>query len=148
MTNETTGYIICRTARKIHQYMTNILAEYDITPEQWVVLQIVAENEGLSQQDLSDRLEKDKNSTKALVERLLKKGFLQREKSMADKRLYQLGTTDKGLVLYKKIISLDNVFMQEIENDVTREELSAFMNTLNKIFPLPNLWYVPVRGLS
>ena len=65
MLQETTGYIICRTARKIHQFMTKVLADYDITPEQWVVLQIVSKEKNLSQQELAARLEKDKNSTKA-----------------------------------------------------------------------------------
>ena len=59
MLQETTGYIICRTARKIHQFMTRALADYDITPEQWVVLHIVSKEKNLSQQDLSERLEKD-----------------------------------------------------------------------------------------
>ena len=61
MYKETTDYVICRTARKIHQYMTRLLAEHNITPEQWVVLQIVANEENLSQQELSCRLEKLKS---------------------------------------------------------------------------------------
>lgn len=56
MLQETTGYIICRTARKIHQFMTKVLADYDITPEQWVVLQIVSKEKNLSQQELAARL--------------------------------------------------------------------------------------------
>ncbi len=88
MLQETTGYIICRTARKIHQFMTRALADYDITPEQWVVLHIVSKEKNLSQQDLSERLEKDKNSTKALVDRLIKKELLTRQKDDNDKRFY------------------------------------------------------------
>ncbi|MCR5756548.1 MAG: MarR family transcriptional regulator [Selenomonas sp.] len=133
MINETTGYKICRTARKIHQYMTNALAEFDITPEQWVVLQIVREEKGLSQQQLAERLEKDKNSTKALVDRLLKKGLLQRQKSEVDRRLYQLNVTNAGFLLAEKIILVDHVFMQALEDTISQEELTAFVNTLTKL---------------
>ena len=133
MLKETSGYVICRTARKIHQYMTNSLAEFDITPEQWVVLQIVVEEADLSQQKLAERIEKDKNSTKALVDRLLKKGLLRRQRSDDDKRLYQLRATDRGLALAEEIASLDNTFMQEIEGAVSEEELSMFMQTLIKL---------------
>ena len=133
MINETTGYVICRTARKIHQHMTNSLAQFDITPEQWVVLQIVAEEADLSQQKLAERLEKDKNSTKALVDRLIKKGLLKRQRSADDKRLYQLKATGSGLALADKIAPLDSTFMQEGEGNVTGEELSMFMQTLRKL---------------
>ena len=133
MLQETTGYIICRTARKIHQFMTKALADYDITPEQWVVLQIVSKEKNLSQQDLSTRLEKDKNSTKALVDRLIKKGLLMRQRSADDKRLYQLKATGSGLALAEKIAPLDSTFMQEVEGNVTGEELSMFMQTLRKL---------------
>ncbi|MBO6202951.1 MAG: MarR family transcriptional regulator [Selenomonas sp.] len=103
MLQETTGYIICRTARKIHQFMTKALADYDITPEQWVVLQIVSKEKNLSQQDLSARLEKDKNSTKALVDRLIKKELLTRQKDDNDKRFYKLQATAAGVQLTKKL---------------------------------------------
>jgi len=133
MINETTGYKICRTARKIHQYMTKAMAEYDITPEQWVVLQVVSDATGLSQQNLAQRLEKDKNSTKALVDRLIKKNLLQRQRSTADQRLYQLQLTDKGRSLTEKMTVLDRVFMQELEQAVTAEELEHFLQILDKL---------------
>ena len=101
MLQETTGYIICRTARKIHQFMTKVLADYDITPEQWVVLQIVSKEKNLSQQELAARLEKDKNSTKALVDRLIKKELLTRQKDDSDKRFYKLQATPAGIFLTK-----------------------------------------------
>lgn len=133
MLQETTGYIICRTARKIHQFMTKALAAYDITPEQWVVLQIVSKELNLSQQDLSARLEKDKNSTKALVDRLIKKELMTRQKDETDKRFYKLQATPAGVRLTKKIAELDYEFMQKVESDFTVEELASFTETLAKL---------------
>ncbi|MBO5650352.1 MAG: MarR family transcriptional regulator [Selenomonas sp.] len=133
MLQETTGYIICRTARKIHQFMTKALADYDITPEQWVVLQIVSKEKNLSQQDLSARLEKDKNSTKALVDRLIKKELLTRQKDDNDKRFYKLQATAAGVQLTKKLAELDYDFMQEAESGLTAEELASFTRILTRL---------------
>ena len=133
MLQETTGYIICRTARKIHQFMTKALADYDITPEQWVVLQIVSKEKNLSQQDLSTRLEKDKNSTKALVDRLIKKELLTRQKDDNDKRFYKLQATAAGVQLTKKLAELDYDFMQEAESGFTAEELASFTRILTRL---------------
>lgn len=133
MFQETTGYVICRTARKIHQYMTKLLADYNITPEQWVVLQIVVNKKNLSQQALSQHLEKDKNSTKALVDRLLKKGFLSRKKDPADKRLYRLQATSEGLALAKIIAARDYDFVHNAELELTPQELSSLIQLLGKL---------------
>ena len=133
MLQETTGYIICRTARKIHQFMTKALADYDITPEQWVVLQIVSKEKNLSQQDLSARLEKDKNSTKALVDRLIKKELLTRQKDDNDKRFYKLQATAAGVQLTKKLAELDYDFIQEAESGLTAEELASFTRILTRL---------------
>ena len=138
MLQETTGYIICRTARKIHQFMTKVLADYDITPEQWVVLQIVSKEKNLSQQELAARLEKDKNSTKALVDRLIKKELLTRQKDDSDKRFYKLqatpaGATPAGIFLTKELAKLDYDFMRETESGLTDEELTSFTKTLTRL---------------
>ena len=133
MIQETTGYIICRTARKIHQFMTRALADYDITPEQWVVLHIVSKEKNLSQQDLAERLEKDKNSTKALVDRLIKKELLTRQKDVNDKRFYKLQATPTGIQLAKELAELDYDFMQKAESGLTAEELASFTQTLTKL---------------
>jgi DNA-binding MarR family transcriptional regulator len=133
MLQETTGYIICRTARKIHQFMTKVLADYDITPEQWVVLQIVSKEKNLSQQELAARLEKDKNSTKALVDRLIKKELLTRQKDDSDKRFYKLQATPAGIFLTKELAKLDYDFMRETESGLTDEKLTSFTKKLTRL---------------
>ena len=121
------------TARKIHQFMTKALADYDITPEQWVVLQIVSKEKNLSQQELAARLEKDKNSTKALVDRLIKKELLTRQKDDSDKRFYKLQATPAGIFLTKELAKLDYDFMRETESGLTDEELTSFTKTLTRL---------------
>ena len=133
MLQETTGYIICRTARKIHQFMTRALADYDITPEQWVVFFMVRQQQKPTHLPLTERLEKDKNSTKALVDRLIKKELLTRQKDDNDKRFYKLQATPAGVQLAKKLAELDYDFMQEAESGLTAEELASFTQTLTKL---------------
>lgn len=69
------GYRICTTARKIHHCLTARFEKYDITPEQWVILRTVFENEGLSQKQLAQLVDKDANNVKVLVDKLVKKPF-------------------------------------------------------------------------
>ncbi|WP_173444590.1 MarR family winged helix-turn-helix transcriptional regulator [Selenomonas ruminantium] len=79
------------------------------------------------------RLEKDKNSTKALVDRLIKKELLTRQKDDSDKRFYKLQATPAGIFLTKELAKLDYDFMRETESGLTDEELTSFTKTLTRL---------------
>ena len=61
------GYDICYTARKIYQFLTKEFKYFDITPEQFVVLVKLSEENGISQMELANRLDKDKIMLKLWV---------------------------------------------------------------------------------
>lgn len=50
--------------------------EFDITPEQLIVLKELAKEEGISQKELSFRLDKDQNTVKAMIDKLELKSFI------------------------------------------------------------------------
>ena len=56
------GYTICTIARKIHQNLTHKFSPYNITPEQWVVLNQIHINKNISQKKLADIIQKDPNN--------------------------------------------------------------------------------------
>ena len=74
------GYDICYTARKIYQYIGKQIINFDITPEQLIVLKELAKEEGISQKELSIRLDKDQNTVKAMIDKLEVKSFIKRKK--------------------------------------------------------------------
>ena len=59
------GYTICTIARKIHQNLTHKFSPYNITPEQWVVLNQIHINKNISQKKLADIIQKDPNKCKS-----------------------------------------------------------------------------------
>ncbi|EEO36263.1 MULTISPECIES: MarR family winged helix-turn-helix transcriptional regulator [Fusobacterium] len=95
------GYDICYTARKIYQFLTKEFKDFDITPEQFVVLVKLSEENGISQMELANRLDKDKNNVKAMVDNLSKKGYLikKRIKPIKELILYILQKKPKLLFL-------------------------------------------------
>jgi MarR family transcriptional regulator, temperature-dependent positive regulator of motility len=75
-------------------FLTGVLGS--ITPRQFAVLVAVAENEGLSQVDVSKRTGIDWVTTIDVVRRLVRRGVLWRRRSQRDTRVYALRLTDKG----------------------------------------------------
>ena len=68
----------------------------DLTPRQFVVLLVVSKDEGLSQTELVGKTGIDRSTLADLVQRMLKKGTLQRHRSKIDARAYSVKLTEQG----------------------------------------------------
>jgi DNA-binding MarR family transcriptional regulator len=67
-----------------------------LTPRQFAVLTVVAEREGASQTDITERTGIDHSTMAEVVRRMVKKGLVQRRRSRTDTRAYELRLTDEG----------------------------------------------------
>ena len=133
ITINTLAYDICYTARKIYQFLTKEFKKFDITSEQFIVLTTLFEQEGISQMDLALKLDKDKNTVKAIIDNLEKKGFLFKGENKIDKRACSLFVTEKS----KKIIPILRECEKDIINtlmwNITLEESKVSSAILSKI---------------
>ena len=68
----------------------------DLTPRQFVVVQAVAGNNGLSQTDIMAATGIDRSSTAELVRTLVTNGWLKRRRTRRDARVYAVRITSSG----------------------------------------------------
>lgn len=127
------GYKICVVARKIHQILTHKFAPYNITPEQWVVLNQIYANKNISQKKLADIIQKDPNNVKVLIDKLEQKDLIIRNSNPNDKRAFYLTITDKGLSLIHTLVDLDASVISNLEKNLTDEEILTILRLLSKI---------------
>ena len=127
------GYSICTTARQIHRCLTARFEQYDITPEQWVILRAVFDNEGISQKKLAELVGKDPNNVKVLVDKLVKKALLVRQTNPEDKRAFSLFVMPNGRVLNYKIQMENEHLLDYLAEGLSGRELNRFLQTLAKI---------------
>ncbi|MGL4654012.1 MarR family winged helix-turn-helix transcriptional regulator [Cetobacterium sp.] len=126
------GYEICIVARKIHQKLSLKFKNYDITPEQWVVLKELSNEDKISQNEISLRVGKDKNNIKALIDKLEKKEYVIRQQDTNDKRAFLITLTDKAYLLIKKLKDIDKEFNEEISENLNRSDLEQLKLLLDK----------------
>lgn len=129
----TIGYEICLIARKIHQNLTIKFKEFDITPEQWVILKELSKEDKISQNELSFRVEKDKNNIKAIIDKLEKKGYLLRQENLNDKRAFLIRLTDKAYLLINKLKDIDTEFNNELSKNINEKDRELFKIFLTKL---------------
>ena len=106
------GFNLDRVATFFRRELLVALANYDLTPEQWQLMSVLWGNEaGLSQQEITDLLAKDKHNISRMIRRLEAKGWLERQPDPADARALTVRTTPLGASLQEPIAqSLDHHF--------------------------------------
>jgi DNA-binding MarR family transcriptional regulator len=67
-----------------------------LTPRQFAVLTVIAEEEGLTQTDLVERTGIDRSTLADIVARLLGRGLIQRRRAKEDARAYAIKLTPQG----------------------------------------------------
>lgn len=130
---QTLGYEICLTARKIYQHLNALFEPLDITPEQWILIKALIHQEGISQKELALKVRKDQNTTKAIVDKLVDKGYIHRVSNPMDRRAFILTLTPKAKEVAPKLAKLDGVMIDTLKSGLSKEEIESFCATLKKI---------------
>lgn len=128
------GYNLCVTARKFSQLLTEYFKEYDITPEQWVIVRVIFEsNTQLSQKELAIKSQKDQNTVTAIIDKLEKKGYVERVKSEEDKRVFNIILKEKIKENIKILYEIDNSLTKEVCKNLTKSEITTLEKSLKSI---------------
>ncbi|MEI0525264.1 MarR family transcriptional regulator [Brachyspira murdochii] len=127
------GYDVCYTARKIYQYIGRQIIDFDITPEQLIVLKELAKEEGISQKELSIRLDKDQNTVKAMIDKLEAKSFIERRENKLDKRAFSLFLTQKAKKELPIIENYESKVLETIVKELSTEDTDKFIKILERI---------------
>lgn len=109
------------------------MKEYDITPEQFIVLVKLFEEEGISQMELAVKLDKDKNTVKAMVDNLEKKNYILKKDNEIDRRAYSLFTTEKAKEVLPILKEREKKIIQTLLLNLELEEMEKMDSTLKKI---------------
>ena len=123
------------TACKLKQYMASRLKQFNIplTPEQFLLIDLLWNQGPMTQQQLATQMHKDKNSVTKLVDAIEKKGFAVREQNTQDRRsniVHLTKLADELKVEAKKsgIFLLDQALV-----GIDEKEQRDFIATLNKL---------------
>lgn len=127
------SFEICYTARKIYQILNKYLKKYNITPEQFVVLEALFEKEEISQKELALILDKDQNTVKAIVDKLEKNDYIKKEVNSKDKRAFKLYLTKKSKINYPLIKSEEEKITSNLLNNIPFHSTTEFSSFLEKM---------------
>jgi len=132
--DDSLGFILNKTNTKLKNELFQRFKEYDVTPEQWAVLNCLWEQEGVTPKELADRIFKDKPNTNRILEKLQMKELIVRKLHPIDKRAYQIFLTDRGWALKKELIPKVMQLLETAAIGIEKHKVLEMKKLLNQIY--------------
>lgn len=131
--NDPVGTLFHDIAHLIRLRMDEMLKPYDLTRLKWLAIGIVADDEGLTQVGLAERLELKSAATGKLVDRLVARGLVERRADPMDRRAHRLFATEKAENLLKELEPLGGAIRESVLSGLSDEDIHELTKTLQKI---------------
>ena len=123
------------TGCKLKQFIAAKLRQMEVplTSEQFILIDLLWNQGSMSQQQLADQMQKDKNSVTKLVDALERKGFVVREQNRQDRRSNTLVLTEKAEGLKHGAKQKGISILDEMLIGISEDELRSFLVILHKL---------------
>jgi DNA-binding MarR family transcriptional regulator len=133
---ETTG---CRMAYVVKEIIRSLKKRFqkegiNLTIEQFFILNILDNEDGLILQELAEIVDRDKSAVLRHIDGLEKNHFVTRVKDDEDKRRKLLLVTKPGIKVLEKARAVDQQLDKEITGKIENIETKEFEDALTKMY--------------
>jgi len=108
------GYNLKRTFNALHAHLALTLRPFDLRMVTYAALVVIVENPGLRQAQLADALKIERANAVGIVDELVNRGLVTRERAEYDRRAYALVPTEAGRTLCAEALAADHANEQRI----------------------------------
>ena len=133
----TTGHDIAMGLRaaylSMHRQTNSCLSSHKITADQFVLLALLSEQDGISQQELARRATSDPNTIRAMLILMENQGLVRRQQHPDDGRAYSVILTSTGRNAYVKLSKQIRTLQNHLSNLFRFEEAQNLINFLGRI---------------
>jgi MarR family transcriptional regulator for hemolysin len=128
-------YTIDKAIKTYRQFAQEQLkkANIDITIDQWLVLNTIMEQPGISQAHIADYAFKDDASVTRIIEKLVEHKYLKRNFHETDRRMTSLKITIKGIEVIRKVNRIAVKYRATALKGISKPELEQTEQALLKI---------------
>ena len=129
------GNQICFPLYVITKEITGIyrpfLDELDLTYSQYLVMMVLWENDGLTVNQIGEKLYLDSGTLTPLLKRLEVKSLLQRNRKKEDERVVEVSLTEQGKNLQMKACAIPGKMVEKL--NISADDLAELKTTVDKI---------------
>jgi DNA-binding MarR family transcriptional regulator len=124
------------TIKRIRSFMQKGLIEagIDLTVDQWVVIDHIKPNAGISQNDLANAIAKDAPTITRILDLLVTKGFVKRQMGENDRRKFRLFLTPEGEILHNKAFGVIAEIRKKSWGDLSDKDYEDLVRIMDAIY--------------
>jgi DNA-binding MarR family transcriptional regulator len=127
------GYLVKRTQRLMHDRIEGVFASQGITFQQWVVLMHLRDELATTTAGLCAELRHDSGAMTRLIDQLDERGFIERRRQEADRRIIDLALTPAGRKMVESLIPLAVDTLNSALSGFSKTEVTQMQGLLRKI---------------
>jgi len=130
--------LISRIRRRTNDFVTIKLKEnglQNISPSHGDIVFSLLDNEKLTMKEISEKIDRKKNTVTALIEKLFNLGYIKKQICTNDKRVCYISLTEKGLQLENIFIKISNELLIKTYSGLNKKDKEnglRFLTTINQ----------------
>ncbi len=107
---------------------------FDITVDQWVVLENISQKQGISQNELAEVTAKDAPTITRILDLMQKKGIIKKQLFKKDARKFAIYLTPFGEDLHKKVKPIVLALRKKGWGDLSDEDYNTLVRIMDSIY--------------
>lgn len=132
-----TGHDIAMALRaaylSMHRQTNSHIAPFGMTADQFVLLALLTEEDGITQQQLAHRASSDPNTIRAMLVLLENRGLVARRRHPTDGRAFRVTLTRKGRNTYAKLSAAIRPLQNKLSSPFNVKEIKMIIKSLGKV---------------
>ncbi len=116
----------------VFEHFASRLGEIDVTPAIFSVLEVLHQNDGITQSKLAAAVSLERSSVVPLLDKLAKRGLVERRASTTDRRHNHVHLTDTGRELLAEAIQCASAHEKEVCKPFTIAEKKMLLELLGR----------------
>jgi DNA-binding MarR family transcriptional regulator len=117
----------------MHRHFNRHFLQFETTADQFVLLSYLAEEDGITQQELSSRCSSDARTIGTMIELLEHNGLVERQPHPSDRRVWQVLLTDNGRARHAQLRKNSEEIREVLDGALELEELAIVQKALDRI---------------
>ncbi len=130
---DTIGFNLFVAHVRLKAGLARAMRPFDITPEQFAILALLQEHDGLQQREIADLLAKDRPNITRILDRMQKKRLLSRKTDTADRRAVRVHLTKAGQKIYPELEQIAIKYRDQAYRGLSKDDQQQLRDMLHLI---------------
>ena len=125
--------VLMKATRIIEDMLKKEISTYGINLSEFAVLEALYHKGELTVQQICQKVLINSGSMTYVIDKLVKKGLLNRKTSAGDRRVYYIQLTNEGRTFMDDIFPKHEAFISDIFSSLSEEEQEQFITMMKKV---------------